>query len=147
MWTVVVIAILGIVALVLFIPLELIVRCERRPWFRFHLGFRWLFGLVNKHIEPKYILAVMKNRPQLFSDMPPIPAGICQVDIADPDRTNRRGFRVNGKVLPVENRHFGHWNTDPWALDYGGNGNELAAGTVFLLPYYMGLYHGYIEKP
>ena len=58
-----------------------------------------------------------------------------------------RGHRVNGKVLPVENRHFGHWNTDPWDLDYGGNGNELDAGTVFLLPYYMGLYHGYIAKP
>jgi len=58
-----------------------------------------------------------------------------------------RGYRVGGKVLPVENRHFGHWNTDPWDLDYGGNGNELSAGTVFLLPYYMGLHHGYIAKP
>lgn len=58
-----------------------------------------------------------------------------------------RGYRVNGKVLPVENRHFGHWNTDPWRLDYGGGGEELSAGTVFLLPYYMGLYHGFIEKP
>jgi hypothetical protein len=50
-------------------------------------------------------------------------------------------------VLPVQNRHFNHWNTDPWHLDYGGGGNELGAGTVFLLPYYMGLYHGFIEKP
>ena len=57
-----------------------------------------------------------------------------------------RGHRVNGKVLPVENRHFNHWNTDPWTLDYGGSGDELAAGTVFLLPYYMGLYHGFIAK-
>ncbi len=55
-----------------------------------------------------------------------------------------RGYRVNGKVLPVENRHFNHWNTDPWQLDYGGDGHELAAGTVFLLPYYLGLYHGFI---
>lgn len=58
-----------------------------------------------------------------------------------------RARRVNGKVIPVENRHFNHWNTDPWQLDYGGSGNELAPGTVFLLPYYMGLYHGFIEKP
>jgi hypothetical protein len=58
-----------------------------------------------------------------------------------------RGHRVNGKVLPIENRHFGHWNTDPWQLDYGGNGGELAAGTVFLLPYYLGVYHGFIERP
>jgi hypothetical protein len=60
---------------------------------------------------------------------------------------SRNGRRVNGKVVPVENRHFNHWNTDPWQLDYRGNGGELAAGTVFLLPYYMGLYHGFIEKP
>ena len=56
-----------------------------------------------------------------------------------------RGLRVNGKVLPVQERHFNHWNTDPWTLNYGGDGRELANGTVYLLPYYMGLYYGYIE--
>jgi hypothetical protein len=64
----------------------------------------------------------------------------------DEPRRGGRGRRVNGKVLAVENRHFNHWNTDPWTLDYGGTRNELAAGTVFLLPYYMGLYHGFIAK-
>jgi hypothetical protein len=63
------------------------------------------------------------------------------------DQRPRRGYRFNGKVLPVEERHFNHWNTDPWHLDYGGDGRGLASGTVFLLPYYMGLYHGFIEKP
>jgi hypothetical protein len=63
MWTAVAIAILGLVALVLFIPLELIVRCERRPWFRFHLGFRWLFGLVNKDIEPEGDRVVEESAP------------------------------------------------------------------------------------
>jgi hypothetical protein len=53
---------------------------------------------------------------------------------------------VNGKVLPVENRFFAHYNTDPWRLDYGGDGRELASGTVYLLPYYMGLYHGFIKE-
>ena len=57
-----------------------------------------------------------------------------------------RGHRSNGKVLPVSERYFSHWNTDPWQLDYPGNGRELGNGTVFLLPYYMGLYHGFIEK-
>ena len=68
-------------------------------------------------------------------------------DVESPDEPRQRGSRVNGKVLPVENRQFNHWNTDPWELNYGGNGGELAAGTVFLLPYYMGLYHGFIQKP
>ena len=58
-----------------------------------------------------------------------------------------RGHRVDGKVLPVENRYFGHWNTDPWELDYGGAAEELGAGTVFLLPYYMGMYHGFVARP
>ncbi len=67
---------------------------------------------------------------------------------SEPYEAPRRnlGYRVtNGKVLPIQERHFNHWNTNPWALDYGGNGRQLASGTVFLLPYYMGLYHGYIE--
>jgi hypothetical protein len=68
-------------------------------------------------------------------------------DLDDPEPQRTRGRCVNGKVLPVENRHFNHWNTDPYQLDYGGHGGELAAGTVYLLPYYMGLYHGFIEKP
>jgi hypothetical protein len=67
-------------------------------------------------------------------------------DIYEPGQRSR-GHRVNGRVLPVENRHFNHWNTDPWQLDYGGHGNELASGTVFLLPYYLGIYHGFVERP
>ncbi len=68
------------------------------------------------------------------------------MDIYEPQR-GTRGHRVDGRVLPVENRYFTHWNTDPWRLDYGGAGNELGAGTVFLLPYYMGMLHGFVERP
>lgn len=57
----------------------------------------------------------------------------------------RRGYRTHGKVLPVSERSFNHWNTDPWTLDYHGSGSTLGSGTVFLLPYYMGLYHNFIS--
>ena len=60
--------------------------------------------------------------------------------------TRDRGYRVNGKALPVDERHFNHWNTDAFQIDYSGDGSVLACGTVFLLPYYMGLYQGYIES-
>ncbi len=56
-----------------------------------------------------------------------------------------RGYCVDGKVLPVAERHFNHWNTDPWQVDYGGDGRTLACGTVYLLPFYMGLYHGFVS--
>jgi hypothetical protein len=31
---------------------------------------------VNKHIEPKFILNVMKDHPELLSDLQPIPADL-----------------------------------------------------------------------
>lgn len=38
------------------------------------LGFLKSTFDVNKHIEPRYMLRVMANHPQLFADLPPIPA-------------------------------------------------------------------------
>ncbi len=61
------------------------------------------------------------------------------------EKNPRRGYRVDGKVLPVAERHFNHWNTDPWRMDYSGSGDVLASGTVYLLPYYMGVYYGWIH--
>ena len=55
------------------------------------------------------------------------------------------GHLRNGKVLPVDERSFEFWNHNPYRLDTGGAGHGLADGAVFLLPYYMGLYHRYIE--
>ncbi len=57
-----------------------------------------------------------------------------------------KGYRVNGKVIPVDECYFNHYNYDPWRLNTGGSGQGLGCGTVFLLPYYMGLYHGYIVE-
>lgn len=57
-----------------------------------------------------------------------------------------RMMRTLGKVIPVDECHFNHWNRNPWEPDTGGNGNTLSSGTVFLLPYYMGLYHGFIAE-
>lgn len=59
--------------------------------------------------------------------------------------TTGKGYRNSGKVLPIDERFVEHWNHDPWQLDQGGEGLRLADGTSFLLPYYMGLYHRFIE--
>jgi hypothetical protein len=67
---------------------------------------------------------------------------------ADPGAPHQpnRGHRFSGKVLPASERSFCHWNTDPWQLDTGYGGKVLGSGTIFLLPYYMGLYHGFIVE-
>jgi hypothetical protein len=56
------------------------------------------------------------------------------------------GYRVNGKVLPIDERFVQHWNHDPWKLDFDGGGRSLADGAAFLLPYYMGIYHKFIQE-
>ncbi len=64
----------------------------------------------------------------------------------DHENNFRKGYRVNGKVFPIDESHVNHWNHDPWFMDTGGSGRNLSTGTVFLLPYYMGLYHGFIQE-
>lgn len=59
--------------------------------------------------------------------------------------TAGKGYRNNGKVLPIDERFVEHWNHDPWQLDQGGQGLRLADGSSFVLPYYMGLYHRFLE--
>jgi hypothetical protein len=63
-------------------------------------------------------------------------------------RDGPRGHLHSGQTLSVDERYFDHWNHDPWSLNTGGNGTQLGDGAVFLLPYYLGLYHGFIiEEP
>jgi len=62
------------------------------------------------------------------------------------DGNRNRGHRRDGRVLPIDERYVDKWNHDPWALDYNGDGRRLADGASFLLPYYMGLYFGFLEQ-
>ena len=55
-----------------------------------------------------------------------------------------KGHKRDGKVLPIDERWVNHWNVDPWTLDSGGSGLVLADGASFLLPYYLGLHHGFL---
>lgn len=57
-----------------------------------------------------------------------------------------KGSRVSGAVLPVDERFINYWSDDPWQLDSGNDGKQLATGMPYLLAYYMGLYHGFIVE-
>lgn len=59
-------------------------------------------------------------------------------------RRSDKGHRRDGTVIPIDERSVEHWNHDPWELSEGGDGRTLTDGAAFLLPYYMGLYHGFI---
>jgi hypothetical protein len=68
------------------------------------------------------------------------------VPLAPHIRGDGLGAGVDGKVLPIDERYVGHWNHDPWRLDFRGDGRTLGDGAPFLLPYYLGLYHGFIKE-
>ncbi len=68
------------------------------------------------------------------------------VTLAGSSVTRPRGHLRDGRVLPIDERFVGHWNHDPWQLYQGGEGHRLADGASFLLPYYMGLYHGFLTQ-
>ena len=65
------------------------------------------------------------------------------------DAGDNLGYRTNGRVIPVDEQYFDFWNHNPYDLNSGGDeqgeGHGLGDGGVFLLPYYMGLYHGFIK--
>jgi hypothetical protein len=48
------------------------------------------------------------------------------------------------KPLPWSNRVIHHWDSDPYDLD-GGSDRGEGDQTVWLMPYWMGRYHGFIQ--
>jgi len=55
------------------------------------------------------------------------------------------GHRVDGRVFRIDENHAIYWGDDPWELTGGGDGMRLREGVSFLLAYYLGVVHGYID--
>ena len=49
-------------------------------------------------------------------------------------------------VLPYDEIPMWKWNGNPYALDGGNGGRSEDDGAYFLLPYWMGRYHGFIGE-
>ena len=58
------------------------------------------------------------------------------------DRFKRRQALV---VLPYDELPMSKWNGNPYTLDGGNGGRSEDDGSYFLLPYWMGRYHGLIR--
>ncbi|MDA1192824.1 MAG: transcriptional regulator, partial [Candidatus Poribacteria bacterium] len=53
---------------------------------------------------------------------------------------------LDAEILPYFERPVHKWNGNPYRLDGGDAGHREEDGTVFLLPYWMGRYHGLIAR-
>lgn len=50
-------------------------------------------------------------------------------------------------VLPYDEHHFERWNQDPYDPNGGGTGRLEGSGEHYLIPYWIGRYHGLIAAP
>ncbi|HOT51797.1 MAG TPA: hypothetical protein PLI07_12520, partial [Candidatus Hydrogenedentes bacterium] len=69
-----------------------------------------------------------------------------RADVSFSPLPNRFGQQVLTRVLPADEREFAKWNADPYIPDYPGDGRHEDDGAAYLLPYWMGRYHGFIEE-
>lgn len=73
-------------------------------------------------------------------DIRPLPT-----HVREPGENLGKGYRVNGYVIPIDERQTIGASDDVWALDTGGDGRDLDNGYSYLLAYYMGRYHGFFN--
>ena len=69
-----------------------------------------------------------------------------RADVAFSANANRFDERILTRVLPADERSFAKWNADPYVPDEGGDGRHEDDGAAYLLPYWMGRYHGFIVE-
>lgn len=58
--------------------------------------------------------------------------------------SDRFGRRELVETLPPDERPQHKWNGNPYVPDGGSGGRSLECGTYYLLPYWMGRYHGWL---
>lgn len=69
-----------------------------------------------------------------------------RADVSFAPRVNRFGRRVLLQSVPVDEYCFAKWNADPYVPDGGGDGRVEDDGAAYLLPYWMGRFHGLIAE-
>ncbi|MEP7270676.1 MAG: hypothetical protein ABI882_04195 [Acidobacteriota bacterium] len=70
-----------------------------------------------------------------------------RLDLALDPASDRFGRRQSAlTVLPYDELPMMKWNGSPYRLDGGNNGRSEDDGAYFLLPYWMGRFHGLVDK-
>jgi len=107
------------------------------------------FNFVTATIDPDYvdIEAGIQNLKQIPTDRRRWRMENSQrSDVVFQPRPDRFGHRQLLTVLPVDERDFGKWNANPYLPDGGGTGQQEDDGAAYLLPYWLGRYHGLLAE-
>ena len=102
---------------------------------------RWLDDSVDtlKRYPMELIMWPVHNSHRI--DLIPLPD-----HVREPGEAGGHGYRVDGYVIPIDERNALSFSEDTWRLDEDGNGTRMKDGAPFLLAYYLGLYHGFITE-
>ncbi len=68
-----------------------------------------------------------------------------RLDVVQDPAADRFTRKQSLLVLPPDERPMMKWNGNPYALDGGDGGHGEDDGAFFLLPYWLGRYHGFIQ--
>jgi len=107
------------------------------------------FTFVYATVDPDYanIAGAIENLRQIPTDRRLWRQENSQrADVVFSTRENRFGRRVLLRSVPVDEYCFAKWNADPFVPDAGGDGRVEDDGAAYLLPYWMGRFHGLIAE-
>ena len=68
-----------------------------------------------------------------------------RIDVRFQKEPDRHGHRQLTEVLAPDERPAEKWNANPYIPDGGDGGLAEEDGANFLLPYWMGRYHGWVN--
>lgn len=69
-----------------------------------------------------------------------------RADIIFDPRIDRFGKTQLVTALPVDERQFGRWNRNVYLPEENNANHRIETGADFLMPYWMGRYHGFIDE-
>ncbi len=67
-------------------------------------------------------------------------------DLPEDQLTDRFGYRQAVRPIPTPERGISKWNSNTYIYDTGSDGSGEDDGAFFLLPYWMGRYHGLLSE-
>jgi len=115
-----------------------IVKPERNPWWNFTASlFLQKDDIIEESVQTLRELVWEQINWKMENGQGP--------DIKlDPSYTKSEKLQ-SLEVLPYDQICIQRWNSNPYQLDSGGDGKIEGDGVLFLLPYWMGRYHGFIR--
>lgn len=107
------------------------------------------FYFVFATIDPHYVALeeAIENLQEIPTDRRAwAMANSHRTDVIFDPRVDRFGDAQLLHVLPADERNFEKWNKNLYLPDGGGDGRVEDDGAAYLLPYWMGRYHGFFEE-